>query len=587
MSLSTKMMKQVKFYNRCKQDPVFFIEHCVTVPQVGGYKLVKLYDPQKEVVEDFIKHHYIIMNKSRQTGGSYIVQAICAWLMIFFDNYIVGVISRSGDESSSFNQKVLSIMDNIPQKFIRPHETLDYVYRNVKSFQLKSTGSKLISQAVSKENPEGVLRGNSLVTLIIDEAAFIKNIDIAFTGIMPATSVAQEMARDQGIPYGNFIISTPNGTRGIGDWYFRMWSNAIKKDSIYIPRSIHWRKTNRTEEWYKTQCAVLGNDPKRIAQEMEMQFISSEGSVWSDVIQMALNNIINANEEKEIPYKTIKFINYNGSLTLFNPNPDYNKFYLIGVDTASASGSDYSVIEVFDYESMEQIAEFVGKLEPKKYAEVVKKISNMFINNMIIVENTGGYGLTVLNELQFDPDSRFEIYGEMNKSENNAKFIAGLSNNMRTRPLIIEALYNYVNDYHHCIKSSYLASELLSLTENKNGKITAESGCNDDSAMAMGFLLYVRQYRPELLLHKTYELSKDSDAKYTFDIAETFVNDIYSYNPKHIDTKANVLYKYGFSKDEVTNIILKNKIDDNTKDKYIEKTTEIDMLDTDFFKPIG
>ena len=103
--------EQVYFYNKCKEDPIFYIENCVMAPTVGGDALVTLYEPQKEIVKSFLDEHYIIMNKSRQTGGSFITQALCSWLVLFYENYVIGVISRSGSESSKFNKKVLDILD--------------------------------------------------------------------------------------------------------------------------------------------------------------------------------------------------------------------------------------------------------------------------------------------------------------------------------------------------------------------------------------------------------------------------------------------------------------------------------------------
>lgn len=493
--------EKIYFFEKCRKDPIFFIENCIKIPTVGGFVPVNLYEPQKEIVREFIENHNIILNKSRQTGGSLITQALCAWLLLFFDNYIIGVISRSGDESSSFNKKVLDLLDNIPQDFIRPSQVMgvDYEERNAQSFKLKKTGSRLVSQAVSQQKPEGILRGWSIVTLVIDEASFIDNIDLAFTGIMPATSQAQRAAKLLGIPYGNFIISTPNGMKGRGEWYYKQWIKACTdKNAVYRPLKIHWRDIPGLDaEWYKLQCDILDNDPKKIAQEMEMQFICSDGSFWSDEIQTHLNNLINFNETDS----TAKIINYleGGTLYIYDQNFDTNKFYLIGVDIASASGSDNSTIQVIDFITCNHVAEFVGKMEPLTFAKIVKSISFMFQNNLLMIENTGGYGIAVLNYLQNEPH-HFNIYGENRAvgigKNRKVKYIPGINTNKKTRPLIIEAMYNQIMENPDQIVSKRLAAELLTLVR-KNDKVEADSGYHDDLVMAYAFCFYVRKYAPD------------------------------------------------------------------------------------------
>jgi hypothetical protein len=227
-----------------------------------------------------------------------------------------------------------------------------------------------------------------------------------------------------------------------------------------------------------------------------MAFISSDGSFWSDEVQIALNNLMNS--EPDPATKVIDYMD-GGRLTLFKFNFDVTKFYLIGVDIASENGSDNSVIQVIDFETCEQIAEYVGKLEILKFTQIVKDIAIMFPNNLLIIENTGGFGLAILNILNND-DSNFNIYGETRMTgvgtKKRMKFVAGITTSSKTRPLIIESMYDHVKSNLDLIKSPRLASELLALT-NKNGKVQASVGNTDDLVMAFAFCFYVRKYSPE------------------------------------------------------------------------------------------
>lgn len=569
--------EKTHFYEKCSKDPVFFIENCVMAPTTGQDALVKLYDPQKEIVTTFMEHHYLILNKSRQTGGSFITQAICAWLVLFYNNYVIGIVSRSGSESSKFNKKILDILDKIPQDFIRP-KAEDFVERNAQSFKLGTTMSEVISQAVSPMNPEGILRGNTIALLVIDECAFINNIEKAYTAIIPATSQAHEAAKKAGIPYGNFIISTPNGMKGRGEFYFRLWTKAVNGQSTYQPRQIHWRSIpGLNEDWYKKQCEALDNDPKKIAQEMEMQFISSDGSLWSDEIQTYFNVLLN-NPNSDEPYKILTF-NEGGTLYIYKKDFDINRFCIIGVDTAGASGADMSVIQVIDHATCEHVAEFIGKMEPLRFAnKFVKKLAIMYPNNIIVIENSGGYGLTVLNALQDDEFCNFNIFGEDKLSaqvkgkNRELKHVPGLSTNVKTRPLIIESITNYVKENLDLIISKRLASELLTL-ENKNEKIAAAKNYHDDLVMAMAFCFYVRTYAPDSIsdLISSYRSNTNSSNNHLNereDEIDSLIN-IMGQNVMGVNYEHD---KFGISEDEYQNILNRyNNVQHNSNSNSLAK----------------
>lgn len=559
------VIEKTDFYDKCFKDPCFFIEYCVMVPKTGGDELIELYEPQRDIVDTFIKEHYIILNKSRQTGASTIVQSLCAWLVIFYENYVIGVVSKSGSESSKFNKKILDIIDKIPAKFVRPSKE-DFEERNAQSFKLRTTKSEVISQAVSLQNPEGILRGNTLALLVIDEAAFINKIEEAYTAIMPATSQAHKVAESKGVPFGTFIISTPNGTRGRGEFYFKLWMQAVKGESIYKPRSIHWRSIpNLDDKWYEAQCKLYNNDMRKIRQEYELEFLSSDGSLWDDNIQSHMNNILNSKEPEGI--KILDFYD-NGKLYILKPKYNHTKLYILGVDTASASGFDFSSVVVLEYESNEIIAIYVGKCEPLYYAKnVVKQLALMFPHNIIVVENSGGYGLTVLNYLADDEES-YNIFGEDKKvgTFNNKKMkqVPGLSTNVKTRPLIIESMFNYIKEHYELINNKCLASELLTL-ENKNGKIQASKGFNDDVVMALGFACYVRTYSPDSFnnLEKRINNNISDNLSNSNDVVTSLIETIYTEN--NLNSGQNNFSKYGFTSKEYDKILNKYK---NPKEKF-------------------
>ena len=350
-------LKRLEF----KKDPILFIESNIRIPTVGGDELIKLYEPQKRVVRDFIEDHHLIILKSRQLGFSTLCQALVAYICCFYENCIMGVLSRSGDEASDFCRKTEDMIDKLPS-WIKPV----YKNRSVQSFILEN-GCALWSSAISPTNPTSVFRGKSISFLIMDELAHMKYADTAWTGIAPALSKSQNTARLSNIPYGTVFLSTPNRTTGIGKFFYDNWVSAKNETSLFKPTRVHWREIPEYADdpvWYYKQCSLLNNDKNKIAQELELKFISSEDALFSEKIQQQL-------QEQTKNFKPLEKIRIperpnDRGLWRIN-NIDKRKFHIISIDTASESGADYSAIQTIEYETMKQIIEYkYEKGLPKK-----------------------------------------------------------------------------------------------------------------------------------------------------------------------------------------------------------------------------
>jgi len=246
-------------------------------------------------------------------------------------------------------------------------------------------------------------------------------------------------------------------------------------------------------KWYKTQCDLLHNDSVKISQELEMKFLASSNSFFDPEIVEKLN---------DVPIPSISRIHLQKNDLEIWKTPDPNRFHMISVDTASASGSDMSTIEVLDYIDMEQVAEWVGKCRVDDFCQVVEMVNKIFPRNIIVVENNS-YGNQVVEFLTTRTRSDHNIYKQKPKNNNikhNAysRYKYGLSTNASTRPLMIDALYTYIKENASLVKSKKLALELIGLEDNGNGKIEAGKGMHDDMAMAMAFACYVRMYDPPM-----------------------------------------------------------------------------------------
>ncbi len=481
--------KYISEFLRCKTDFHYFCRHYVFIEVPGKDVLLQPYRKQSELVNLIDQKHYVLVLKSRQIGISTIIQAYSCWLTVFFDNAVIGIISKDGKEATDFARAIRGMVEKLPDWMKPPKGPLGmgFAKRTEQSFIL-TNGSKVYASPVNPNAPDKTLRGKAITFLVIDEAAFIGHVDTAWTSLVPALSTNQMMAKKAKVPYGTIVLSTPNKTIGIGEWYFRRYSKAVSREDIFEPFVIHWKMIPELaddSDWYKTQCELFDHNPRKIAQELELKFLPAEGSFFeAETVEKVQNAVMEPTERLKL---------FNGELWRF-ANPIPNRYYIMGVDTAPEHGEDKSAATVWDYETLEQVAEYRGKCKVLDFIKVVKVLATQY-PGMIVVESNS-YGNQVVEQLN-NSEFSFMIYKEKRGKQT---VLPGLSTNTKTRPLMIDALYSYITQYPECVKSERLALELTGLVTKTNGKVEADTGCHDDLALATSCVFYVRKYDPPMMI---------------------------------------------------------------------------------------
>ncbi len=490
-NISNKTKQYFIEWTKCKNSFDYFCPRYIKIEIPGEDVLLKPYSEQSDFIKKIIDDHFVLSLKSRQIGISTIVQAYTTWITTFYKNVVIGIISKDAPEATDFSRTICGMIDKLPP-WMRPK----FKKRAERSFILDN-GSKCYASPVAPNAPEKTLRGKGITVLIIDEAAFIKYIDTAWTAIVPALSTNQKHARMNNIPYGTIILSTPNKTMGVGKWFYQKYCDSNESINMFTCKTIYWRnipELANDPEWYETTCKLLDNNKKKIDQELELKFIPTEGSFFESDIAMKLQ------ETKNDPIKILKI--FNGEIWIFK-EPENNRYYISGVDTAPEFGSDKSGIEVFDYETLEQVWEFRGKCKVEDFIKILK-LAVFQYPGLIVIENNS-YGNQVIEAMNTAEYST-QIYKEKRKSTPGKgkaatiKHIPGLSTNSKTRPLMIDALYSYVTEYPECIKSERLKLELIGLVSKENGRVEADTGGHDDLALSSAFCYYVRKYDPPKMI---------------------------------------------------------------------------------------
>jgi hypothetical protein len=484
--------RYISEYLKCKNDFDYCCKNYIKIEMPGKDQNLSPYTKQSELIHSIEKNKYVLVLKSRQIGISTIIQAYSAWLAVFFDNAVIGIISKDFKEATDFARTIRGMIEKLPD-WMKPSNGTQgrgFAKRTEQSFIL-TNGSKVYASPVNPNAPEKTLRGKAITLLVIDEAAFISHLDEAWTAMVPALSTQQMNSRKAGVPYGTVILSTPNKTIGKGKWYFEKYSRAITTNDIFTPFIIHWKMIPQLAEdsdWYKTQCELFDNNPRKIAQELELKFLPAEGAFFeAETVERMQAAAIKPIEKLKI---------FNGEIWRFQV-PIPNRYYIIGVDTAPEHGVDKSAITVWDYETLEQVWEYQGKCKVLDFIKVVQVAAREYPG--IIVVESNSYGNQVVEHLGRSEFSSM-LYREK-RGENTT--VPGLSNNVKTRPLMIDALYSYMTEFPESVRSERLALELTGLVSKKNGKIEADVGCQDDIALSAACCFYVRKYDPPLMIDKS------------------------------------------------------------------------------------
>ena len=187
--LKTLANEYVTEFLKCKNDFIYFAKSFVYLELPGGDRKFKPYRKQLDLVDLIEKYHYGLVLKSRQIGISTIIQVYVAWLVTFYDNVVIGIISKDGKEATDFARAIRGMVEKLPDWMKPPKGVVSrgFAKKTEQSFIL-TNGSKVYASPVNPNAPEKTLRGKALTFLVIDEAAFIHHIDTAWTSLVPGRS---------------------------------------------------------------------------------------------------------------------------------------------------------------------------------------------------------------------------------------------------------------------------------------------------------------------------------------------------------------------------------------------------------------
>ena len=473
MENKNKNFKDVirKEYVKCAQDPVYFLKKYSFIQHpIKGKIPFHLYDFQEKTVDQFNQNRLNVILKARQLGISTLTAGYSLWMMTFHQDKNILVIATKQEVAKNLVTKVRVMHSNLPKWLKQP-----CVEDNKLSLRYKN-GSQI--KAVSSGEDSG--RSEALSLLILDEAAFIDKID----GIWAAAS--------QTLSTGGqcIALSTPNG---VGNWFHRTWMDAEDKLNDFNFIRLHWTvHPDREQEWRDEQDTLLG--PSLAAQECDCDFITSGQSVVDGII-------LEEYREKQIK-EPIEKRGIDSNVWIWEP-PNYTKDYVVCADVSRGDSTDYSAFHILDVETLEQVAEYKGRMSTRDYGNLLVNIATEYNNALLVIENNNIGWATIQQVIDREYENLFymskdlqvvDVHRQINNKINRMEkqLVPGFTITSKTRPLVVSKLEEFFRERAVTVHSQRLIDELFVFIYN-GSRAEAMSGYNDDLVMSFAMGLWIRE----------------------------------------------------------------------------------------------
>jgi len=485
---------------------------------VSKYVPLELFPDQITLLDDYENFNENIALKYRQAGVSTVTSAWVSKKLAFAKKEKpekILIIANKLDTSIEMANKIRAFVTQWPSWV---NVGIDPNKKSTKHWKLNN-GCEVKAVATSKD----ALRGFTPTILIFDEAAFIEADSDFWSACMASLSTGGKV----------IVISTPNGNDPI---YYEIYDQALRNMNDFKITEMYWYRDPRytkdlffvktddivhyllnkedynqsdniswadiefkdrdfekakeiisqgykpCSDWFEKMVKKLKYDKRKVSQELECNFLGSGDNVFDSKLMMKIKE----NYLREPVNKMM-----SNQLWIWK-EPVIGHKYIMGVDVSRGDSEDFSCFQIIDFDTREQVAEFVGKLPPDTMAEICYKWANMY-STFIVVDITGGMGVSTSRKLQELGYKNLYVDGEdiMNSWKYNPKAaekIPGINfNNKRVQ---IIASYEEAMRHEFKIYSHRLYNEMDSFVYI-NGRPDHQKGRHDDLIMSIAMATYV------------------------------------------------------------------------------------------------
>lgn len=467
-------------YAKCEKDAEYFVETYMKIVHVDhGLIPFILRDYQKEMLRSMIEQRRTVVVSARQIGKSTVFSAFVLWSLIFNSDITIGLLANKAEVAREILGRIQLAYEHLP-KWLQQ----GVIKWNESTLELENN-----SRCIASSTTASAVRGYSLNTLIIDEAAHIDNWDEFFTSVFPTISSGETTKI--------ILVSTPCGL----NHFYKICVEAENKLNGYNHIKVMWdRVPGRDDKWKQDILAGLNFDVAKFEQEFECAFAGSSGTLINGAKLRAMAH-------KKPLYESSNIKQYF--------KPEKNGVYVCTVDVSRGKGLDYSAFTIFDVTKMpyEQVCAFHDNyIVPMDFADIVHKLCKTYNNAWIMVE-LNDLGQQVSDILYFTHEYEF-MFSTESAGRAGKRVTAGYSKNTQRGMTTTKITKNrgcsmlkllIENDSMHIHDFDTIAE--LHTFSRKNASYEAEAGKHDDLVMCLVIFAWLsdEQYFKDLVNINTIE----------------------------------------------------------------------------------
>ena len=260
--------------------------------------------------------------------------------------------------------------------------------------------------------------------------------------------------------------------------FYRLWHDAEKGKSEYVPTDVHWSEVpGRDAEWKEQTIANTSEQQFKI--EFECEFLGS------------VNTLINPTKLKTLVYDDP--VKRNKGLDIYE-NPKDGNNYLITIDVARGIGGDYSAFIVYDITEFpyKVVAKYRNnEIKPMLFPNIINDVAVGYNQAFVLIE-INDIGDQVANILHFDLEYDNLLMCSMRGRSGQVvgagfsgkKSQLGVRMTAAVKKLGCSNLKTLLEDNKLLVCDYDIISELTTFAQ-KHNSFEAEEGCNDDLAMCL------------------------------------------------------------------------------------------------------
>jgi hypothetical protein len=509
-------------YVKCNRDTEYALKTYLETYDntVKKYVPLELFPDQITLLDDYENYNENIALKYRQAGVSTVTAAWMSKKLIFARKETpekILIIANKLDTSLEMANKIKAFVGQWPSW---TGVDFDKSKNSQRHYKL-TNGCEVKAVATSKD----ALRGFTPTILVFDEAAFIEADSDFWSACMASLSTGGKV----------IVVSTPNGYDPI---YYEIYDQALRNMNDFKITEMFWYRDPRytkdlyfvktdniihyllnkeeynpndfidwgsksydarnfddvkllmsdgykpCSSWFEAMVKKLKYDKRKVSQELECNFLGSGDNVFDSLMMQDIRE----NMVKEPINKLM------GNALWIWKEPIVGHKYIMGVDVSRGDSEDFSSFQIIDFDTQEQVAEYVGKLPPDTMAEICHKWATIY-SCFVVIDITGGMGVSTARKLQemnyrdlyvdgldlankwkYDPKAMDKIPG-INFNNKRVQIIASFEEVMRHKFRIYSSrLYNEMNTFVYI-----------------NGRPDHQKGHHDDLIMSIAMATYVAE----------------------------------------------------------------------------------------------